>query len=51
MQSDATDVTLDMGKSCLRFRHLDDLALDIVGAAIARTSVDDLIEQYERSRA
>jgi hypothetical protein len=45
-----TGKKLDMGKSCLRFRRLDDLALDIVGAAIARTSVDDFIAAYERSR-
>jgi hypothetical protein len=45
----ATGKKLDMGKSCLRFRRLDDLALDLVGAAIARTSVDDLIEQHERA--
>jgi hypothetical protein len=46
-----TGKKLDMGKSCLRFRTLDDLALDLVGAAIARTSVDDFIAAYERSRA
>jgi hypothetical protein len=47
----ATGKQLDMGKSCVRFKRLDDLALDVVGAAIARTSVDEFIEQYERSRA
>jgi hypothetical protein len=41
---------LDMGKSCVRFRQLDDVPLDVVGAAIARTSADDLIADYERSR-
>jgi hypothetical protein len=45
----ATGKKLDMGKSCLRFRSLDDLALDLVGAAIARTSVDDLIDQHQRA--
>jgi hypothetical protein len=45
------DKKLDMGKSCLRFRRLDDLALDLVGGVIARTSVDDLVAVYERSRA
>jgi hypothetical protein len=40
-----------MGKSCLRFRKLDDLALDVLGEAIARTSVDDFVAAYERSRA
>jgi hypothetical protein len=46
----ATGRTLDMGKSCVRFRRLEDVALDVVGEAIARTSVDDFIAQYERSR-
>jgi Domain of unknown function (DU1801) len=46
-----TGKKLDMGKSCLRFRKLDDLALDVVGDAIARTSVDDFIAAYERSRS
>lgn len=45
-----TGKRLDMGKSCVRFRQLDDLALDVVGEAIARTSVDDFIAVYERSR-
>jgi hypothetical protein len=45
-----TGKKLDMGKSCVRFRRLDDLALDVVGEAIARTSVDHFIAGYERSR-
>ena len=45
-----TGKRLDMGKSCLRFRSLDDLALDVVGEAIGRTTVDDLIASHERSR-
>jgi hypothetical protein len=47
----ATGKKLDMGKSCVRFKRLDDVALDVIGDAIARTSVDELIAQYERSRA
>jgi Domain of unknown function (DU1801) len=47
----ATGKKLDMGKSCVRFKRLDDVALDVVGDAIARTSVDEFIAQYERSRA
>jgi len=46
-----TGKKLDMGKSCLRFKRLDDLALDVVGEAIARTSVDDFLAAYERSRS
>ncbi len=42
---------LDMGKSCVRFRRLEDVPLDVVGKAIARTSVEDFISAYERSRS
>ena len=47
----ATGKKLDMGKACLRFRRLDDLALDIVGEAIARLSVDEFLAMYERVRS
>ena len=36
--------------SCLRFRNLGELALDVLGEVIASTSVDDFIAAYERSR-
>ena len=42
---------MDMGKSCLRFRALDDLPLESIGAFIARTSPDQFIAQYENARA
>jgi Domain of unknown function (DU1801) len=41
---------LDMGKSCLRFRSVADLALDVIGETIEATPVDDYLEGYERSR-
>ena len=41
---------LDMGKSCVRFKSLDDVALDAIGESIASMSVDDFIAMYERSR-
>jgi hypothetical protein len=47
---EATGKKLDMGKSCVRFTRLDDLPLELVGAAIARTSVDDYIARYEAAR-
>ena len=47
----ATGLKLDMGKSCLRFKRLQDLDLGLIGQAIARTSVDEFIDQYERARA
>jgi uncharacterized protein YdhG (YjbR/CyaY superfamily) len=42
---------LDMGKSCLRFKKLDDLALDAVGRIIASTPPEKFIAQYEAGRA
>lgn len=37
---------LDMGKSCIRFRKLEDLALDVIGKAIKRVKTKKYIEQY-----
>jgi hypothetical protein len=42
---------LDMGKSCVRFKRLDDLPLDLVGRTIAATPVDQYIAHYEQFRA
>ncbi len=39
---------LDMGKSCLRFKKLDDLPLDAIGRIIADLPPDEMIE-YARS--
>ena len=41
---------LDMGKSCLRFKTLDDLPLDVIANVIASTPVDEMIAYYENSR-
>jgi hypothetical protein len=41
---------LDMGKSCVRFRTIDDLPLDVVKRIVAGTSSDRFIAQYERAR-
>jgi uncharacterized protein YdhG (YjbR/CyaY superfamily) len=42
---------LDMGKSCVRFTRVEDLALDVIGQTIARVGVDDFIARYEAARA
>jgi len=42
---------LDMGKSCLRFRRLEDLPLEVIGRAVASTPPDAFIAQYEAARA
>jgi hypothetical protein len=41
---------LDMGKSCLRFRDLDDLPLEVIARAIASMPPEALIARYEASR-
>jgi len=41
---------LDMGKSCLRFRRLEDLPLGVIGQVVASTSVGAYIAGYEASR-
>ena len=46
----ASGKKLDMGKSCVRFKTLDDLPLDLIGEAVARTSASDFIEWYELMR-
>ena len=38
---------MDMGKSCLRFKKLKDVPLDVVAKVVAATSVDDMIASYE----
>lgn len=42
---------LDMGKSCVRFKKLSDVPLDVVGEAIRRVSAADHIAYYESTRA
>ena len=42
-----TGKKLDMGKSCIRFKRIEDLALDVIGAAIRRMPVKTYIAQYE----
>ena len=42
-----TTKKLDMGKSCIRFKKLEDLPLDLVGETIAGMSAKDYIARYE----
>ena len=42
-----TGKPLDMGKSCIRFKRLEDLALNVIGEAIRRVPVKRFIEHYE----
>ena len=41
---------LDMGKSCVRFRTLEDLPLDAIGNIVAATPLEAFLERYEAGR-
>lgn len=43
-----TGKKLDMGKSCLRFKKLEDIPLDLIGKTVAKTSPQEFIEIYEK---
>ncbi len=40
---------LDMGKACIRFKHLDDLPLDVIGDIVASVPVEKYLAIYEKS--
>jgi hypothetical protein len=42
---------LDMGKGCVRFKKLEDLPLDVLGEAVGRMSVEEVVANYEAMRA
>ena len=42
---------LDMGKSCVRFKRLDQIPLDVIGQVIAKIPPDLYIRRYEAARA
>ena len=44
------DKKLDMGKSCIRFKQLEDLPLTDIGKVISNISVDKYIAYYEANR-
>jgi hypothetical protein len=41
---------LDMGKSCIRFRRVEDLPLDIIARVVGSTTPEQFIAVYERVR-
>jgi hypothetical protein len=46
----ASGKKLNMGKSCVRFRGLDELPLDVIGETIARADLDRTLAQYASAR-
>ncbi len=46
-----TGKKLDRGKSCVRFKNIDDVPLEVIGRAIKRVPVKKFIEFYESATA
>ncbi|MGI9586249.1 MAG: DUF1801 domain-containing protein, partial [Acidimicrobiia bacterium] len=46
----ATGKRLDVGQSCVRFKTLDDLPVDLIGDAIGLMDVDTFVETTEAVR-
>ncbi len=46
-----TGKKLDMGRACIRFRKVEDLALDVIAEAVRRADVDHFIAAYEQARS
>lgn len=42
---------LDMGKSCVRFKRLEQVPLDVIGSVVERVPPAAYIERYEAARA
>lgn len=42
-----TGKKLDMGKACLRFKKLDDLALDVIADTVKGITMEDFVAHYE----
>ena len=40
---------LDMGKSCVRFKKIEDIPYDLIGQLTAKISVDEWIQVYENA--
>ena len=49
-QYDDRGMRLDMGKSCVRFKRLDQVPLDVVGEVIAMIPPSTYLERYEAAR-
>lgn len=46
-----TGKKLDMGRSCLRFKRVGDLAMDLIAESIRSMPPDEFVRQYEASRS
>ena len=45
----ATGKRFDVGKSCVRFKKMDDLPLELIGETIASVEVDELVKRTKEA--
>lgn len=45
---DDAGLKMNMGKSCIRFKKLEDIPLDTIGSIISKVSLDQFIAYYEK---
>lgn len=43
----ATDAKLDMGKSCIRFKKMDSIPIDLIGELASKMTPQEWIKRYE----
>ena len=46
----ATGLRMDLGKSCVRFRTLDELPLELIGEAVAAQTLEEFVDLYQAAR-
>ncbi|MGC9395518.1 MAG: iron chaperone [Anaerolineae bacterium] len=44
----ATGKRMDIGKSCVRFRKLEDLPLELIGQSVAAMEMDEFVERVKQ---
>lgn len=40
---------LDMGKSCIRFKKMENIPYDLIGELVSKLSVEDWVKAYEKA--
>ena len=47
----ATGKKFDMGKSCVRFKKIEQLPVDLIGQAIGKVTMDQFLDHYRAARS
>lgn len=47
MSIQSTKYKLDMGKSCIRFKKINDIPYELIGELCSKITVEDYLSRYE----